>query len=298
MQIKGTKKIGIIGGSSGLGSWLVKFFSENGYPTLFSSADEHSQVSDNCTLLACSDVVFVAVPVGSMCAVLSEIYPYAHGKTIVEVCSVKKFIIEHYLKLCAQYPDVQADFLSIHPMFNQMLRQLKGQVVLFNYLNGSNLWASELRRLLETHKARCLDMDYLHHDRVMGVVQGLNHFNVFASAQTLNALGNQLGIIRDVASPPYRIFLIFFSRYVLQDAGLYADIQMYNEFVPQVLDIFRQEVERLYQIIIRKDRQAFLDYAATARTYFLENREDIGISNHLIEQLGVYLNKLKNAPHA
>lgn len=293
MQASYTKKIGVVGGSRGLGSWLVKFFTENHYPVQFSSADEHSQVADNCTLLAQSDVVFVAVPIRAMCDVLSEIYPYAHGKTIVEVCSVKKFVIEHYLQLQKQYPDVQANFVSIHPMFNQMIRHLRGQVILFNYLSGSHEWALELRNLFAAHQARCFDMDYLRHDEVMGVVQGLNHFNVFASAKTLNTLGNQLGIIRNVASPPYRIFLIFFSRYVLQDAGLYADIQMYNEFVPQVLEIFKGEVEKLYQIIVQKDRESFLDYVATARRYFEENQEDIGISNHLIEQLGAYLNRLK-----
>lgn len=298
MQNLRIKKIGVIGGSRGLGSWLVKFFAENGYPVLFSSADEHSQVADNRRLSEWADVIFVAVPIGAMCDVLGEIYPHANGKTIVEVCSVKKFIIDHYKKLQAQHPEVQADFLSVHPMFSPMLRHLKGQVILFNYLNGSNIWETELRQLLIAHQARCFDMDYLHHDEVMGVVQGLNHFNVFASAKTLNTLGNQLGIIRDVASPPYRIFLIFFSRYVLQDAGLYADIQMYNEFVPKVLDIFRREVEVLYQLILQKDRQGFLDYVQTARSYFEENREDIGISNHLIEQLGAYLNKLKNNPQS
>jgi prephenate dehydrogenase len=292
MQNANTKKIGVIGGSRGLGSWLVKFFTASGYRVVFSSADEHSQVSDNRSLVEQSDVIFVAVPIGAMCAVLSEIYPYAHGKTIVEVCSVKKFVVEHYLKLREQYPTVQADFVSIHPMFNQMLRYLKGQVILFNYLNGTNLWESEMRKLFAAHQARCLYIDYIHHDEVMGVVQGLNHFNIFASAKTLNTLGNQLGIIRDVASPPYRIFLIFFSRYVLQDAGLYADIQMYNEFVPKALDIFRREVDTLYHLIVSKDRTGFLDYVQTARGYFLENSEDIGISNHLIEQLGVYLNKL------
>jgi prephenate dehydrogenase len=298
MQDSNKKRVGVIGGSRGLGSWLVKFFTENGYSVLFSSADEYSQVADNRSLLEQSDVIFIAVPIGAMCTVLSEIYPYASGKTIVEICSVKKFIIEHYKQLQAQYPEVQADFLSIHPMFSPMLRHLKGQVVLFNYLIGSHLWETELRQLLTAHQARCFDMDYLHHDEVMGVVQGLNHFNVFASAKTLNTLGKQLGIIRDVSSPPYRIFLIFFSRYVLQDAGLYADIQMYNEFVPKVLDIFRREVEALYQLIIQKDRQGFLDYVQAARGYFLENSEDIGISNHLIEQLGAYLNKLKNNPRS
>lgn len=298
MQDLYIKKIGVIGGSCGLGNWLVRFFTENGYQVLFTSADEHSQVADNRSLLEWSDIVFIAVPIGSMCAVLSEIYPHANGKIIVEICSVKKFIIDHYQQLRAQHPEVQADFLSIHPMFGPMLRHLKGQVVLFNYLNGSHLWETELRQLLTGHQARCFDMDYLHHDEVMGVVQGLNHFNVFASAKTLNTLGKQLGVIRDVASPPYRIFLIFFSRYVLQDAGLYADIQMYNEFVPKVLDIFRREVEALYQLIVQKDRQGFLDYVQTARGYFLENSEDIGISNHLIEQLGAYLNKLKNNPQS
>lgn len=291
MQLLSEKKIGIIGGSRGLGGWLARFFAENGYSVCFTSADSQSQLPDNVSLTTSADIIFVAVPIPSMCQVLSEIYPFANGKTIVEVCSVKKFIVEHYQRLCLEHPEVKAEFISLHPMFGPSLRRLRGQVFLFTYLANPR-YATQLQALFEAHQARCYQIDYLHHDRVMGVVQGLNHFTVFASAKTLNALSNRLGIIRNIASPPYRIFLIFFSRYVLQDANLYADIQMYNEFVPEVLALFRQEVEKLYQIILRKDKQAFLEYAAEARNYFFENQEDMGISDHLIEQLGAYLSKL------
>jgi prephenate dehydrogenase len=292
---RSTTKIGVIGGSQGLGSWVTRYFNKQGYDTRFSSADPQSQFPDNPSLVQWADVVFLAVPIPAMQPVLTEIYPLLHGKVLVEVCSVKKFLIDAFQELAGQWPAVSCQFVSIHPMFSQMVRQIKGQVILFNYQvgaeNGAYPWLWEL---FVHDKAQVYELDYLQHDRIMGVVQGLNHFNVFASAATLAEIGPALGKIKDFSSPPYRIFLIFFARYVLQDPRLYADIQMYNTYVPEVLAAFRQQVDTLYQLIVQKDREGFVEYATKAKGYFLENQEDTGISNHLIEQLGIYINSLKS----
>ena len=294
MSLLNNLKIGVIGGSKGLGSWLVRYLGAYAAEVRFTSTDDLTQFHDNQSLVAWADVVFLAVPIPHMLPVMTEIYPHLSGKVLVEVCSVKKFLIEGFERLQQTHPEVAVEFLSIHPMFSQSIRQLKGQVILFTHSANDKDFAAALRTQFAHDKAQLYDMDYLRHDQIMGVVQGLNHFNVFASASTLTRMSGQLGHIKDFSSPPYRIFLIFFSRYILQDPRLYADIQMYNEFVPETLRIFRQEVDRLYELILKKDRDGFIEYAQQARAYFEENQEDTGISNHLIEQLGVYLNKLKN----
>ncbi|MDW7693402.1 prephenate dehydrogenase/arogenate dehydrogenase family protein [Flammeovirgaceae bacterium SG7u.111] len=287
-------KVGVIGGRRGLGSWLVKYFADKGFEVYFSSRSDTSIIKNNIDLVQKTDLIFLSVPIQNMEGVLEEIFPYLDGKHLVEVCSVKKFLVDKYQSLKGDYPDINTHFYSIHPMFSQRIRTLKGQVILFNYASkddGSLM--PELWDIFASNEATLYDLDYITHDKVMGVVQGLNHFNIFVSAKTLARMSPQIGKIKDYSSPPYRIFLIFFSRYVLQDPGLYADIQMYNEFVPEVLGIFKEEVDKLFDVIQTKDRDTFIKYVESSRFYFEENEEDMGISNHLIEQLGRYINKLK-----
>ncbi|MEM1137076.1 MAG: prephenate dehydrogenase/arogenate dehydrogenase family protein, partial [Bacteroidota bacterium] len=259
----------------------------------FTSNDENTEWNTNIQLVQNCDIVFLSVPITSMKAVLAEIFPHLHGKILLEVCSVKKFIIDEFKRLQLAYPDVKVVFHSLHPMFSQRVKNLEGQVFLYNFNYGNKDFFNIWRKWLEKDLAKVYALDYIKHDKIMGVVQGLNHFNIFASACTLQLAGNNLGKIKDFSSPPYRIFLIFFSRYVLQDPALYADIQMHNEFIPEVLGIFKQEVDKLYNIILRKDKQAFIDYVNNTRLYFEENQEDTGISNHLIEQLGIYISRHK-----
>ncbi|UZR93879.1 prephenate dehydrogenase/arogenate dehydrogenase family protein [Chondrinema litorale] len=292
MEIK-SLRYGVIGGSQGMGSWFVNYLKDKNCEVTFSSNDESSQWSSNKELVENSDVIFLSVPITFMQAVIKEIFPYLNQKILIEVCSVKKFIIDEYNSLQKENPEINVEFHSFHPMFSQRVSSLEGQVFLYCFKSNDRGFFSAFNQWLIADQAEIFDLDYIRHDKVMGVVQGLNHFNIFVSARALEQAGHNLGKIKDVSSPPYRIFLIFFSRYVLQDPALYADIQMYNEFVPEVLAIFKQEVDNLYNIILKKDKAAFIEYVETTRYYFEENREDTGISNHLIEQLGIYLNRHK-----
>jgi len=286
-------KFGVIGGSQGMGSWLVKYLSEKGYQVKFTSRDDATQFASNTELATYADVVFVCVPITQMILTIREVFPYLHNKILLEVCSVKKMVIDQFDELREEFPEVQTEFHSIHPMFSQRINTLEGQVILHNHSHNDQGFYNKLSKCFKNDKAKLYELDYIKHDKIMGVVQGLNHFNVFVSARTLEQAGNSLGKIKDFSSPPYRIFLIFFSRYVLQNPALYADIQMNNEFVPEVLSIFKKEVDNLFNIILNKDKAAFIKYVEDTKYYFEENREDTGISNHLIEQLGIYINRHK-----
>ena len=286
-------KFGVIGGSQGMGNWVVKYLSKKGCKVKYTSKDSSTQFSSNRALTEYADVVFVCVPITQMIPTIKEIFPHLHNKILLEVCSVKKIIVDQFNVLQEAFPEVKTEFHSIHPMFSQRIKTLEGQVILHNYSFNDKGFFRQIQKWFKADKAKIYELDYIRHDKIMGVVQGLNHFNVFVSARTLEQAGNSLGKIKDFSSPPYRIFLIFFSRYVLQNPSLYADIQMNNEFVPEVLSIFKQEVDRLFNIIISKDKPAFIKYVEDTKYYFEENKEDTGISNHLIEQLGIYINRHK-----
>ncbi|MEH0154871.1 prephenate dehydrogenase/arogenate dehydrogenase family protein [Limibacter armeniacum] len=286
------QKVGVIGGSQGLGSWLVGHLKEKKIEVKFTSADEYSELPSNKELLEFADVVFLCVPISAMETVMEEVYPYLQGKTLIEICSVKKFVIEKYESLKQQYPDIETAFCSIHPMFGPRIHSLTGQVILFNHSDRiAEGIVEELKEFFLEDHAQVYNLPYLRHDKLMGVVQGLNHFNVFVSAKTLARFESEFEDIKQVASPPYRIFIIFFTRYVLQNPRLYAEIQMNNEFVFEVVRIFRDEMNRLFDLIQTRDKEGFIKYIEDMQPYFASNKSDMEVSTHLIEQLGEYLEK-------
>lgn len=269
---------------------MVSFFKEKNIPTKFTSLDEQTDFATNKELIAYADIIFLCVPISSMEKVMEEIYPIMDGKVLVEICSVKKFIIEKFNSLKEAYPSVNVQFGSIHPMFGPRIHSLIGQVILFTHQdNLSPVLAESLKAVFEKSDAHVYDLPYLRHDKLMGIVQGLNHFNVFVSAKTLARFESDFDDIKLVASPPYRIFIVFFTRYVLQNPVLYADIQMNNEYVFEVVRIFRDEMNRLFDLVQTKDRKGFVTYIEEMQDYFETNQADREVSTHLIEQLGEYL---------
>ncbi|MDW8286818.1 MAG: prephenate dehydrogenase/arogenate dehydrogenase family protein, partial [Flammeovirgaceae bacterium] len=114
-------KIGVIGGSMGMGSWLVKFCQEHQLNVKFTSQDEKTQFQSNQELVEWADVIFLAVPIAVMTEVLEEIYPFLHQKTVIDVCSVKKFIFDKFNDLSEKLPHVKMSYCSVHPMFSQTI---------------------------------------------------------------------------------------------------------------------------------------------------------------------------------
>lgn len=266
---------------------MVQFLRKQGCTVRFSSADTRSEVPDNPSLIRASEVIILAVPIAKMEAVLEECFPLLDQKVLIEICSVKTFLIRKFEQLQAAYPEVRPHFFSIHPMFSEKLNDLRGQVVIETHRSATETGTfTAFRQLFEQHGAFWLSLPYPTHDRIMGVVQGLNHFNVFVGARTLQRAGFSLPEIQSFASPTYRIFIVIFTRYVLQNPRLYAEIQLYNHHVLEILKIFRDETERLYHLIEQRDEAGFVAYVEAIQPFFAENSADTLISDHLIEELG------------
>jgi len=275
-----------------MGSWWVKFLKENGLMVSFSSKDERSEYPDNLSLVQNTDVIILAAPIAFMEEVLEEIFPELDDKLLIDVCSVKQFLVEKYQELKKSNSTVQPKYLSIHPMFSQSITSLDGQVFTFTFNDHApDQFNKEFRKLLLDHKSIIHDIDFIAHDKLMGVIQGLNHFNLFVSAKTLARFAPNLELVKNLSSPTYRIFIIFLTRYALQDPRLYADIQMYNRYVRKVIEMFKDEVDHLMQLIELKDRNGFENYVKEMQPFFENNKEDLALSDHLIHQLGLYLEK-------
>ncbi|NME68519.1 prephenate dehydrogenase/arogenate dehydrogenase family protein [Flammeovirga aprica] len=279
------QKIGVVGGNQGLGSWVVKFFRAQGIETRFSSRGKESEFESNRQLADWADIVILAVPISAMSNVMEEVFPSLDDKYLVDLTSVKKFVVEKYYSLRKVYSEVLPKYLSIHPMFGPSIKSFDGNVVLFNHVDGAEDLEKAFKEFFTHHKGIVKDVEYIKHDKQMGLVQGLNHFNVFVSAKTMARYNEDFEDIKSVASPPYRIFIVFYTRYVMQNPLLYADIQMRNEYVYEVVRIFRDEMNKLFDIIQTRDRDSFIDYISEMQDFFSQNSGDIEVSSHLMQKL-------------
>lgn len=280
-------QIGIIGGSQGMGKWLMGFLQAAGQHVGFTSEDETSQYPDNLALAAGSDVVILAVPISKMEAVLSQIFPALHGKLLIDVCSVKAAVLPAFERLSGANPAIACRYLPMHPMFAPSAAGIRGQVVIFN--DSFNISLNELqwwKNLFTQAGAVIQHITSGDHDRLMGVIQGLNHFNLFVSAKTLADTGADIEFIKTLSSPSYRIFLLFYTRYVLQNPRLYAEIQIFNPYVKEVTKRFMSETAKLLAIIEARDFAAFENYVNDIQPFFAANSNDSAISDKLIETLG------------
>lgn len=284
------ERIGVIGGSQGMGKWLVEYFKAKGFDVGFSSNDSRTQYLTNVQLVTDSDIIILAVPISAMDTVLDQIFPYLEGRTVIDVCSVKSGIVDKFSRLLELYDSVECNYMSIHPMFAPSIESILGQVVLFNYAHVKDLRIVEnWKSIFASDGAEVMDVDYVEHDKTMGIIQGLNHFNVFVSAKTLARHGDNLDLIKRLSSPTYRIFVIFFTRYVMQTPRLYAEIQIFNPYVKEIVRLFMDEAKQLLNVIEKQDFDGFENYVLGMQPFFAANTEDTQLSNFLIEQLGSYI---------
>jgi len=149
-----------------------------------------------------------------MTLVLEEIYELLNKyskdnkKILIEICSVKKEIIGKFKELNLKNKALFS-FLSLHPMFGPGLKEVKGQTILFNY--SSNLNENEInkiKRFLSKKGFNIFDLDYKKHDKIMVLIQDLNHFNIFVSAKVLKEIAEENNIdikeLKNFASPSYK----------------------------------------------------------------------------------------------
>jgi prephenate dehydrogenase len=96
------------------------------------------------------------------------------------------------------------------------------------------------------------------HDRMMAVVQGLTHFQAIAAAHCMATLGFNPDESWRFASPVYRLRLAMIGRILAQNPRLYAEIQIFNPFVRDVLQTLSRSHETLARFVELKDVDGFV----------------------------------------
>ena len=219
--------------------------------------------------VAGADLVVLAVPVGAMAAIASEIGPHlAKGATVTDVGSVKQAVIE----AVAPHLPAHVTFIPGHPMAGT---EYSGPRSGFATLFQNRWWlltplpdtdtsaVARLRALLEGFGARVDSMDADHHDLVLAVVSHTPHL----IAYTMVGVADHIAQVSNSEVIQYSATgFRDFTRIAASDPTMWRDVFLTNkDAVLDVLGRFTEELFGLQRAIRMGDGDHLHDYFTRTR---------------------------------
>lgn len=270
MSMKKIYNVTILGGTNWFWKWLAEYIQEhfNNYITLRVTGSK----DDNIEAVKWADIVIYSLPISITEGVIKETLPYIQSDAVVcDVTSIKK------IPSFAMQARDDIIVIPTHPMFWPYISSIAGQV--FVLTPEEKVQETEeykfLKHYLQSQKARVIESTPEYHDRMMAVVQGLTHLNMFVVGETMRRLRFNIKESMDFISPIYKLMVSSVGRYLGQNPGLYADIQMYNDEVLEVHEKFLDTAKDFHTSVSEKNSGKFCQDIIDAREYlWVENCEE------------------------
>ncbi|OAG28372.1 prephenate dehydrogenase/arogenate dehydrogenase family protein [Thermodesulfatator autotrophicus] len=242
-------RLGIIGGAGRMGRWFKRQFESEGYEVLIS--DRGSSLSNKDLAKACQ-VVFVSVPMSVFEGVVKEVGPLlSEEQGLIDFCSLKKEQNEIMLA------HTKAEVVAAHPLFGPGEKSLEGQKIAL-WPSRGQFWFKWFKEFLEIKGAHTILVSPEEHDRVMAIVQVINHLILLALGKLMDDSGIDLKLIKDLATPSFERQLEIVARFADQDPHLYALIQFDNPEGKALRQKYLSILQDLTRIADQKDLKDFV----------------------------------------
>ncbi|NPB09098.1 MAG: prephenate dehydrogenase/arogenate dehydrogenase family protein [Thermodesulfobacteria bacterium] len=233
-----------------MGRWFKRQFEREGYEVLVS---DRGTPLNNRDLAKRCEVIFVSVPMPVFGEVVQEIGPLlSEEQGLIDFCSLKK--VQNELMLEAS----KAEVVAAHPLFGPGEKDLEGQKVAMWPSRGRR-WFEWFRDFVEDMGGEAIVISPGEHDRVMAIVQVINHFMLLALGRLIEESGIAPDMLKSLATPSFARQLDIVARFADQDPYLYAAIQFDNPEGEEMRRSFLKHVQELADIASRKDLRAFVD---------------------------------------
>lgn len=253
------KPVVIVGGAGGMGKILSAFFRRHGHPVRILERDDWPRARK---ILAGAGIVVVSVPIDVTIPVIEKLEPLLDPNTLLcDVTSVKRAPVEAMVKHHA------GPVLGMHPMFGPDVVDLARQV--FVCVPARDPAASmQIREDLLSEDVLVVECAAEEHDRAMSIIQALRHFTTYAYGVFLSKIRPELRQILALSSPIYRLELEMVGRLFAQDPRLYADIVLSSDTNAELIRAYVESLAPELDMVLRRDRDAFISRFMTARAYF------------------------------
>ena len=252
-------KIGIIGGTGGMGRLFASVFEKTGHQVIVSG---RKTTLTNEEIARNSDIVMVSVPIHVTIQVIETITPIlTKDQILTDLTSLKSSQIQAMLLSSARV-------IGLHPMFGPTIGSIAGQTIIAIPARCKKEDMDILKKIFEEEGARVTETTPEIHDKMMAVIQGLTHFKALLLAGTMRRLGISPADTEAFMSPVYRIETGIAGRILAQSPELYSDILCMNPYVPSVLDTCIRTACEIKDVISAGDSVAFSSEFIASREWF------------------------------
>ena len=294
-------KIGIIGGSDGLGKTLIYYFRDE-FDVLISGRDHKKgqkvademnvgYIESNKKLAGMSDILIISVPINSTTSVIQEVAPFMKKDSLmIDVTSVK----EEPLKAMQENLPSNVEYIPTHPVFGPRTTELDNQVIVLTAPEKGK-WYKKVYDYLVSKNLRVIETTAEHHDYMMSIVQVLTHFSFISTASAMEKLKVDITETEDYESPIYNLMIDMIARIVSQNPYLTYFIQSTNNNGPKIRNTFCEAALELRDAINANDDEKFVEIAIKATKNMGDTKNALGRSDKAINALSHEYNILKKS---
>jgi prephenate dehydrogenase len=226
--------VGIIGGTKGMGRWFAGLLRKEGCTVHVCGRKTKLQIND---LARLCNVVVVAVPIFATAEIIKQVGPLlAKDALLMDLTSLKKEPVKLMLK------NSRAEVIGCHPLFGPQLKDVTRQNVILCPARGKK-WLPWLKEVFKKNKLAVLESTPEKHDKIMAIVQALNHFNTITLGLALAKINIPLTEISKFSTPIFRTKLEIIKKVFTESPELYIDIITGNPETGKVLDIYEKELK-------------------------------------------------------
>ena len=232
--------VGIIGGTKGMGRWFAGLLQKEDCTVHICGRKTALGIND---IARICNVVVVAVPISATADIIKQVGPLlAKDTLLMDLTSLKKEPVELML---ANSP---AEVIGCHPLFGPALTDASGQNIVLCPARGTK-WLSWIKNICEKNKMVILETAPDEHDKMMAIVQALNHLNTIILGMALAETNITLEEITKFSTTIFRTKLEIIKKVFMESPGLYADIITENSQTGKMLDICEKTLTDIRQTI-------------------------------------------------
>ena len=232
--------VGIIGGTKGMGRWFAGLLQKEDCTVHICGRKTALGIND---IARICNVVVVAVPISATADIIKQVGPLlAKDTLLMDLTSLKKEPVELML---ANSPAV---VIGCHPLFGPALTDASGQNIVLCPARGTK-WFSWIKNICEKNKMVILETAPDEHDKMMAIVQALNHLNTIILGMALAETNITLEEITKFSTTIFRTKLEIIKKVFKESPGLYADIITENSQTGKMLDICEKTLTDIRQTI-------------------------------------------------
>ncbi len=242
--------VGIIGGTGGMGGWFADLLRREGCVVYLAGRKRGMPQEQMATIC---NVVVVSVPIEVTREVIEYVGPLMRKDSLLmDLTSIKREPLEAMLEYA------RCEVVGCHPLFGPTIGSLAGQNVILCPGRGT-FWFSWLKALLEKNHAHVTVADAQKHDRMMSLIQVLNHLHTIHLGMVLANENVTSAELCDWSTPVFGSKLAWIRKIFLDQPSMYSEILAKNPHLDEICSQYERAWRSMEKTIGLKDPSRIIE---------------------------------------